>query len=118
MNLYNREPVKSAALWVDDTMQDLWGQQRDSGIISGVYPDGNFARTSIMYALWKTQGVHVEPWRADVRVGAVLENGTLYVSLAADGRLALEAPARGWSAASWPESACRSDTRPASTAAR
>ena len=46
MNLYNREPVKNAALWVDDTMQDLWRQQKESGIISGVYPDGNFARTT------------------------------------------------------------------------
>jgi hypothetical protein len=37
-----------------------------------------------MYALWKTQGVTVQPWRSDVRFGAVRENGTLYLSVIAE----------------------------------
>jgi hypothetical protein len=84
INLYNREPIPSTARWIDSEMRVMWAKQQPDGVIEGWHGDGNFARTSIMYALWKTQGLHVEPWRADVRVGAVLEGDTLYVSLAAD----------------------------------
>lgn len=84
INLHNREPIASTARWIDSEMRVMWAKQQPDGVIEGWHGDGNFARTSIMYALWKTQGLHVEPWRADVRVGAVLEGGTLYVSLAAD----------------------------------
>ena len=45
-------------------------QFRGRGIVEGGYADGNFNRTSLMYALWKTQGTSVHPWRADVRFGA------------------------------------------------
>lgn len=95
-NLYNREPIASTANWIDSEMRVMWAKQQPDGVIEGWHGDGNFARTSIMYALWKTQGLHVEPWRADVRVGAVQEDGTLYVSLAADqpwkGRLVFDRP--------------------------
>lgn len=37
-----------------------------------------------MYALWKTQGITVEPWRADVRFGAAREGGNLCISVVAD----------------------------------
>lgn len=37
-----------------------------------------------MYALWKTQGVTVEPRRADVRFGAASESGALCISLVSD----------------------------------
>ncbi len=96
INLHNREPIASTARWIDSEMRVMWAKQQPDGVIEGWHGDGNFARTSIMYALWKTQGLHVEPWRADVRVGAVLEGGTLYVSLAADqpwqGRIFFDRP--------------------------
>ncbi|HOW19577.1 MAG TPA: hypothetical protein PLC79_11115, partial [Phycisphaerae bacterium] len=57
---------------------------------------GNFARTAIMYALWKTQGLTIRPWRKDVRFGAVLKDDVLYVSLTADapwqGKLLFDVP--------------------------
>ncbi|MEK7707841.1 MAG: hypothetical protein AAB380_07585, partial [Verrucomicrobiota bacterium] len=96
INLINREPVESAADWIDSQTRMMWARQQPDGVIEGWHGDGNFARTSIMYALWKTQGLHIEPWRTDVRVGAVLEGGTLYVSLAADqpwkGRIFFDRP--------------------------
>lgn len=96
INLYNREPIASTARWIDSEMRVMWAKQQPDGIIEGWHGDGNFARTSIMYALWKTQGLHIEPWRADVRLGAVLEGGTLYVSLAVDqpwkGRIFFDRP--------------------------
>jgi hypothetical protein len=37
-----------------------------------------------MYALWKTQGLTIEPWRADVRFGAAREGADLCISVVAD----------------------------------
>ena len=84
INLYNREPIATAAVWIDSEIKDMWKPQRPDGVVEGWHGDGNSARTAIMYALWKTKGLTVQPWRADVRVGAVQQADTLYVSLAAD----------------------------------
>ncbi len=101
LNLYNREPVPSAAAWIDYQTHWMWDKQdwphrpnterwRGRGVVEGAYADGNFNRTSIMYALWKTGGTHVQPWRPDVVYGATREGQMLLMSLRADG---------GWSGA-------------------
>jgi hypothetical protein len=96
INLLNREPVDSAAEWIDSEIRTMWSRQRPDGVIEGWHGDGNSARTSLMYALWKTQGVTVEPWRADVRVGAVREGKTLWLRLNTDqaweGKLSFDTP--------------------------
>jgi hypothetical protein len=96
INLYNREPVASAADWIDSEIRDMWGKQRPDGVIEGWHGDGNSARTAIMYALWKTQGCTVRPWRADVRFGAVEHEGGLCISLVAEeawsGKLLFDKP--------------------------
>lgn len=96
LNLFNREPVESAADWIDSQTRLMWAIQKPDGIIEGWHGDGNFARTSLMVALWKTQGVTVQPWRADVRFGAVRESGAVLLSLTADqpweGRLVFDRP--------------------------
>lgn len=96
INLFNREPVASAADWIDSQTRLMWAIQKPDGIIEAWHGDGNFARTSLLYALWKTQGVTVQPWRADVRFGAVADGGTVYLLLTADrpwqGRLMLDRP--------------------------
>ncbi len=84
INLLNREPVASAAEWIDTEIKDMWSVQRPDGVVEGWHGDGNSARTAIMYALWKTQGLTIRPWRADVRFGTVRRGDTLYVSLTAD----------------------------------
>lgn len=96
ITLLNREPVDSGFEWVDSEIRTMWAKQRADGVIEGWHGDGNFARTSLMYALWKTQGVTIEPWRADVRFGAARRNGRLVVHLEADrpwtGRLVFDRP--------------------------
>ncbi len=96
INLYNREPIASTARWIDSEMRVMWAKQQPDGVIEGWHGDGNFARTSIMYALWKTQGLHAEPWRPDLEVGAVRAGGKLYVSLSVDqpwsGRIHFDRP--------------------------
>jgi hypothetical protein len=96
ITLFAREPIPSAAEWIDSEIRTLWSMQHPDGIIRGCHSDGNFARTSLLYALWKTQGVVVEPWRADVRFGAVQAGDALYLSIIADepwyGRLVFDRP--------------------------
>jgi len=81
INLYNREPVPSAADWIDSQIKMMWTIQKADGIIEGWHGDGNFARTSIMYALWKTSGLWIDPWREDICIGAVYTADKLYISL-------------------------------------
>ena len=81
LNLLNRIPVDSAFAWVEDSMRLMQAKQQANGIIEGWHGDGNFARTSIMYALWKSQGVTIEPWREDVALGAVQKDTKLYMTL-------------------------------------
>jgi len=84
LNLYNRVPEANAASWIDSETKVMFAMQQDHGRIGDWYGDGNFARTAIMVALWKSQGVTIQPWRADVRVGAVMAGGRLLLHLAAD----------------------------------
>jgi hypothetical protein len=84
INLFNREPIPSASEWIDREIRDMWRPQRADGIVEGWHGDGNSARTAIMYALWKTQGFTIQPWRADIRYGAVREGDRLALSLTAE----------------------------------
>ena len=96
LNLYNREGVRSAAQWIDSEINVMWNKQQPSGIIEGWHGDGNFARTTIMYCLWKTKGLTIQPWRKDVVFGAVLEDGVLKISMRADkdwdGKILFDSP--------------------------
>jgi len=96
INLYNREMQPDVAAWIDSEIQVMWQKQQDSGVIEGWHGDGNFARTTIMYCLWKAQGLSLQPWRNDVQLGAVHDGNTLYISLKAkkpwSGRLIFDRP--------------------------
>lgn len=107
LNLYNRIPDERAARWIDSEIKVMWSMQdsshrenalewKNSGIIEGWYGDGNFARTTIMYNLWKSKGAWVHPWRKDVTLGAEMNGDRLYVVVSADepweGRIAFDQP--------------------------
>ena len=81
INLYNREPVPSVADWMDSEIKVMWNKQKSSGIIEGWHGDGNFARTTIMYCLWKTKGLTIKPWSNNVIFGAVLDGDALKISI-------------------------------------
>ena len=84
LNLYNREPIPSCAEWIDSEVQVMWVKQKPDGVIEGWHGDGNFARTTIMYCLWKTQGITIQPWREDVIWGAVLEDDGLKIKISSE----------------------------------
>jgi hypothetical protein len=83
LNIYTREAVPSAEQWLDSEIKVMWNKQQASGIIEGWHGDGNFARTTIMYCLWKTQGTYLQPWRKDLEIGAVQKDGMLYLTISA-----------------------------------
>jgi len=83
INLYNREPIAPAAQWMDSEIRVMWNIQKHDGIIEGWHGDGNFARTTIMYCLWKTKGLTISPWRDDVILGAVKDGDALKISISA-----------------------------------
>jgi len=92
LNLYNREAMEGVEDWLDSETRIMWSLQDSSyrssalqwqnqGIIEGWHGDGNFARTTIMYCLWKTQGTTPNPWREDVVFGAAVKGDALYIAL-------------------------------------
>ncbi|NND32451.1 MAG: hypothetical protein HKN76_07660 [Saprospiraceae bacterium] len=81
LNLYNREPVPSAAFWLDSEIKVMWQKQQPDGVIEGWHGDGNFARTTIMYCLWKSKGTYMKPWRSDLQIGATMSGDTLWVNI-------------------------------------
>ncbi len=100
LNLLNRAQegahVPSTHGWLDSQIRILWDKQGPDGIIEGWHGDGNFARTTLMYVLWKSQGVTFEPWREDVRLGAVRQGDAVVLSLGSDkpwtGRVRFDRP--------------------------
>lgn len=83
ITLYNHETLPSVADWIDSEIQVLWQYQKPDGLIEGWHCDGNFARTSLIYSLWKTQGLSIKPWDKKVIFGAVQEADKINISLTA-----------------------------------
>jgi hypothetical protein len=97
LNLLNRIPDESAFNWVAHSIEFLFNKQRLDGILEGWHGDGNSARTALLWALEKTQGVTASPWRDDLRLGAVRRpDGSLQVFLVSDwpwsGKLCFDRP--------------------------
>lgn len=67
----NRMPDDAQSAVLDACVARFLARQREDGIIEDWYGDGNYVRTALMYALMKSQGAWLEPWRADVALGAV-----------------------------------------------
>jgi hypothetical protein len=90
--------VPEARYWVDDEIEVMFLKQRSDGFVEGWFLDGNFVRTALLYAQYKSQGLSVDPWSEGVRVGAAFdrESDTLYVYLAAqegwEGKLRFDTP--------------------------
>jgi hypothetical protein len=71
LNLYHRELTHVSVPYLDVSTTRMWGMQQADGVIEGWHGDGNFARTTVMYCTWKTQGITIQPWDSAVTFGAV-----------------------------------------------
>lgn len=74
--------------WVDDEIEIMFNKQHPSGFVEEMYLDGNFIRTALLYATYKTQGIVAAPWREDVCVGAIYDknNEELYIHVSTDNK--------------------------------
>jgi hypothetical protein len=81
--LVAREPVPEALDFIETEIRTLMAFQKSSGdgTVESAYPDGNWARTVLLYALMKTQGCYLENWRDGLRLGAHRMGNRLYLSL-------------------------------------
>jgi hypothetical protein len=86
--------LPEGADWVDQQIAVLYGFQSDSGLVTEQNIDGNFIRTTLLYALYLTQGARLEPWTDGVSLGAVRDGACLQLHLHAEapwtGRLVLD----------------------------
>ncbi len=84
--LANREPMPEVFEFIESEMPKLLAFRRaPDGTVEGVYPDGNWNRTALLYALYKTQGCFLDGWSDGVRLGAHRVGDRLYVSLESAG---------------------------------
>lgn len=81
--LVNREPVPEALAWIESEMKVMAAMQKPDGHLEYWYGEGNYNRTSLIYALMKSQGVRPAVWAAGVGAGAVRDGPRLLLSLRA-----------------------------------
>ena len=79
--LVNREPTPPIFDWIDSEMHHIWDQQQADGNTDQSYLQGNFIRTSLLYAWLKSKGLFVTNWRPGIGVGAVVEGSNLVVHI-------------------------------------
>lgn len=95
INLYNRERSPELKGWLDSEIKIMWSLQdsayresaqvwKNRGIIEGWHGDGNFARTTIMYCLWKTHDITLHPWNENLSYGTTMNDGVLYITIKAE----------------------------------
>ena len=70
LGLLSHLRVPGAFEWVESEIRRLFEFQRDDGILEGWWGDGNFSRTALMYAFYKTQGAYCTTWRKDLYLAA------------------------------------------------
>lgn len=94
--LYNRLPLAETGAWLEQVTAKFLAFQQANGLVRDTYLDGNYVRTALMWALMKTAGTRVQPWRADLNFGAAIDSGKLYLQLSAakawQGLLCLDGP--------------------------
>jgi hypothetical protein len=79
--LVAREPVPEAISWIESEVKALIAFQQEDGTIERWYGDGNWARTLLLYAMWKTQGCWLLGWEEGVKLGAARDGERLVVSI-------------------------------------
>lgn len=82
--LLNRLPQEGLAERIDAATTRMLDVVRPDGIVEDWHGDGNTIRTALMYAMWKSQGARLEPWNAQVHLGAVREGEGVVMSVTAD----------------------------------
>lgn len=81
--LLNRLPHPRLSAALDEAMKKYYARQRDNGIVEYWYGDGNYIRSAMMYAFYKSQGAALAPYDERVRLGAVREGDAVALLVSA-----------------------------------
>lgn len=85
-----------SADWVDSEVGHLQAYARPDGFVGSTYLDGNFIRTNILYARWKSAGARAVPWSPDLEVGAARDGDAWRIVVTAKqawhGRVRFDSP--------------------------
>lgn len=79
----NRMPDERSFAVLDTCVARFLSRQRTDGIVEEWHGDGNYVRTALMFALMKSQGTWLDPWREDLRLGAVRTGEGVVISIEA-----------------------------------
>ena len=82
--LLNRVPREGLPEQIDIATAKMLDVVRPDGIVEDWHGDGNTIRTGLMYAMWKTQGARLEPWHAQVHLGADRDGSSVLMSVTAE----------------------------------
>lgn len=82
--MLNRLPSDKGFDWVDDEIQIMFAKQSPEGFTDAHYLDGNYIRTLLLFAFYKTQGTYIKPWREDILIGAFQNDNKLYLHIEND----------------------------------
>jgi hypothetical protein len=88
--------VPEARAWVDRQVPVLYGFQGAEGRVSDGYLDGNYIRTTLLYAFSLTGGASLTPWSESVLLGAAPDGTCELLTLSSatrwQGRLRFDLP--------------------------
>lgn len=94
--LLNRLPDARFEQAIDAGIRKMLDRQKGNGIVEDWYGDGNYIRTAMMYAFWKTQGASLDPWHSRVHLGATRKDKAVNLEIIAEtgwqGRLRFDVP--------------------------
>ncbi len=82
--LINRIPNGNGFRYVEEMTEKMLKQQKPGGEFERWYGDGNVTRTALMYALFKTRGIILQPWHQGLVYGAVSSGRGLFIAMQSD----------------------------------
>lgn len=88
--LVAREPVPEALDWIDTETRVMLNMQKPDGHVAYWYGEGNFNRTLILYAMWKSLGVLPDRWIPGLSLSAERDGNGIRL------RVARQGPSASW----------------------
>lgn len=76
--------VEGLEMWIDKQAGCLMAFQQPDGFVIRTYLDGNFVRSSLLHASFRSLGAIPRPWRPGLQTGAVRHGNRGYFSIHSD----------------------------------
>lgn len=83
--LVAREPVPEALDWIESETRVMQAMQKPDGHLEYWYGEGNYNRTLILYAMWKSLGCLPDPWVPGLELSARQEGDGVHLRVSRTG---------------------------------